>query len=245
MRQHGLLTPEFQLFETGREKVSPSLRYPVIVKPNAEGSSKWDRGQQRVRRRGRMRVAVKALIEKYRQPALVEEYVTGREFTVGLLGDRRPRVLPPMEIIFKDKAKDRPVYDFQVKQEWEKHVEYKCPAEPAPTELRTMERMAREVYDALDCRDVARIDFKMNAKGEVYVLEVNPLPGLTAGLLVVSCSSPRPPGSLPHAHREVLSGGLSGCGRSVAKRRSIASVRRARRIRKQEKLPLDRPQLPS
>ena len=75
---------------------------------------------------------MRELIDRYRQPALIEVYIPGREFTVGLLGDRRPRVLPPMEILFKDKANARPVYDFQIKQEWEKHVSYQCPAHLTP-----------------------------------------------------------------------------------------------------------------
>jgi D-alanine-D-alanine ligase len=178
-KQHGILTPEFQLFETGRERLSPALKFPVIVKPNAEGSSKGIAGTSVYDDEPGMRAAVKALIERYRQPALVEQYITGREFTVGLLGERRPRVLPPMEICFIDKAKERPVYDFNVKQEWAKHVEYKCPAPLTPTEARTIERVAREVFDALDCRDFARIDLRMNAQGQVHVFEVNPLPGLT------------------------------------------------------------------
>ena len=70
---------------------------------------------------------MRELIERYKQPALIEVYIPGREFTVGLLGDRRPRVLPPMEILFKDKGNQRPVYDFQIKQEWEKHVQLPVP----------------------------------------------------------------------------------------------------------------------
>ncbi len=178
-KQHGILTPEFQLFETGRERLLPTLKFPVIVKPNAEGSSKGIASTSVFDDEAGMRAAVKVLIEKYRQPALVEQYITGREFTVGLLGERRPRVLPPMEICFKDKSKERPVYDFVVKQEWAKHVEYKCPAPLTPTEARGMERIARETFDALDCRDFARIDIRMNAQGQFYVFEVNPLPGLT------------------------------------------------------------------
>ncbi len=181
LRQHQILTPEFQLFESGRERLSPTTRFPVIVKPNAEGSSKGIDGISVFDDEASMRTAVKSLIEKYRQPALVEEYITGREFTVGLLGDRRPRVLPPMEICFKDRSKDRPVYDFTVKQEWQKHVEYKCPPELTKEERTRIERAARETFDAIDCRDYARIDLRMNAKGDVYVLEINPLPGLTPG----------------------------------------------------------------
>jgi D-alanine-D-alanine ligase len=179
LKQHNILTPEFQLFETGREKLNPLLKFPVIVKPNTEGSSKGIGSTSVVDDEPGMRVLVKQLIEKYRQPALVEEYIPGREFTIGLLGDRRPRVLPPMEIVFKDKANVRPVYDFQVKQEWEKHVGYECPAKLTSTELKAIERAARDTFDALTCRDVARVDVRMNAAGQVYVLEANPLPGLT------------------------------------------------------------------
>jgi D-alanine-D-alanine ligase len=100
---------------------------------------------------------------------------------VGLLGDRRPRVLPPMEILFKDKSNQRPVYDYQIKQEWEKHVAYQCPAQLSPAELKAIERVCRETFAALDCRDVARVDLRVKPNGDIYVIEVNPLPGLTPG----------------------------------------------------------------
>jgi D-alanine-D-alanine ligase len=86
-----------------------------------------------------------------------------------------------MEIIFRDKGNERPVYDYQIKQEWEKHVYYECPAKLTPAELKAFERTARETFAALDCRDVARVDLRVDAKGDIYVLEVNPLPGLTPG----------------------------------------------------------------
>jgi len=179
--QHGIHTPEFQVMQSGREKLAPSLasKYPLIVKPNAEGSSKGIGSTCVVDDEATLRHIVREIIEKYRQPALIEEYITGREFTVGLLGDKRPRVLPPMEICFIDKGKPRPVYDFAIKQDWEKHVTYECPAKLSPAELRAVERAARETFVALDCRDVARVDLRMDARGQVYVLEVNPLPGLT------------------------------------------------------------------
>jgi len=181
LRQHGILTPEFQVFTSGREKLHPWLaqKFPLIVKPNAEGSSKGITGSGVVDDEPALRAAVAAIVDKYRQPALCEEYISGREFTVGLLGDKRPRIMPPMEICFKDTSKSRPVYDFEIKQEWEKHVFYECPAKLSPAELRAVERAARETFIALDCRDVARIDLRMSKDGQVYVLEVNPLPGLT------------------------------------------------------------------
>jgi D-alanine-D-alanine ligase len=182
LRQHGIPTPEFQVMETGRERLSPKMKFPLIVKPNQEGSSKGVSAHASVvDDEESLRQVVRELLDKYRQPALIEYYIAGREFTVGLLGDKRPRVLPPMEIIFLDKANPRPVYDYQIKQEWEKHVYYQCPAQLTPAELKSMERIARETFVALDCRDVARVDLRMDDAGEIYVLEVNPLPGLTPG----------------------------------------------------------------
>src|SRR5204863_2486036 len=75
----------------------------------------------------------------------------------------------------------RPVYDFAVKQEWEEHVYYECPAKLTESEQRAMEKIARATFWALDCRDVARVDMRMDPDGRIYVLEVNPLPGLTPG----------------------------------------------------------------
>ncbi len=182
LMQHGILTAEFQVMETGRERLSPKLKFPLIVKPNQEGSSKGvSASASVVDDEEGLRIVVRELIERYRQPALIEVYIPGREFTVGLLGDRRPRVLPPMEILFKDKTNERPVYDFQIKQEWEKHVQYQCPAHLTPAELKAIERVCRETFAALDCRDVARVDLRLTPKGEFYVIEVNPLPGLTPG----------------------------------------------------------------
>jgi hypothetical protein len=170
------------VMETGRERLSPKLKFPLIVKPNQEGSSKGvSASASVVDDEEGLRAVVKELIERYRQPALIERYITGREFTVGLLGDRRPRVLPPMEILFKDKDNLRPVYDYQIKQEWEKHVSYQCPAVLSPSELKAVERVARDTFAALDCRDVSRVDLRMTPKGDLYVIEVNPLPGLTPG----------------------------------------------------------------
>ncbi len=178
--QHDILTPKFQLMESARERLSPEMKFPLIVKPNAEGSSKGIGSTSVVDTEEELRAAVKSCVDKYRQPALVEEYIKGREFTVGLLGDKRPRVLPPMEIRFK-KDTDRPVYDYGVKQEWEEHVYYECPAHLTEAEQKAIEKIARATFWALDCRDVARVDMRMDNEGRIYVLEVNPLPGLTPG----------------------------------------------------------------
>jgi D-alanine-D-alanine ligase len=182
LSQHGILTPKFQVMETGRERLDGELKFPLIVKPNAEGSSKGIGTASVVDSEEELRAKVTAIIDRYKQPALVEEYITGREFTVGLLGSkRRLRVLPPMEIRFKDVQNERPVYDYVVKQEWEKHVEYECPAKLTEAENRAIEKVARATFASLECRDFARVDLRMAADGKIYVFEVNPLPGMTPG----------------------------------------------------------------
>ncbi len=170
-------TPAFQVLVTGKEKLR-SFRYPVIVKPNQEGTSKGITNKSVCDDEASLREVARELIDRYGQPALVEEYIFGRELTVGLLGERRPRVLPPMEVVFLE-ARARPVYDYACKQNWQEHVRYDCPAKLTKEELRAVERACRATFMALGCRDVARVDLRLTADGRVFVLEVNPLPGLT------------------------------------------------------------------
>ena len=74
---------------------------------------------------------------------------------------------------------ERPVYDYECKQDWQKHVRYECPAKLTKDELRAVERACRATFMTLGCRDVARVDLRLTPEGRVYVIEVNPLPGLT------------------------------------------------------------------
>jgi D-alanine-D-alanine ligase len=181
VRQHGILTPNFVTLQTGKERLPRELmRFPLIVKPIAEGSSKGVHHTSVVENESELREAAREMIAKYDQPALVESYVAGREFTVGLLGERRPKMLPPMEVVFLAPEK-HPVYSFEYKQDWSSKIRYDVPANLPPPQLRSLERAARECFIALGCRDVARVDFRMDEQGKVYFLECNPLPGLTPG----------------------------------------------------------------
>ncbi len=181
VRQHGILTPNFVTLQTGKERLPRELmKFPLIVKPVAEGSSKGVHHTSVVETEAELREAAREMIAKYDQPALVEGYVAGREFTVGLLGERRPKVLPPMEVVFLA-AEKHPVYSFEYKQDWSSKIRYDVPARLPPAQLRALERAARECFIALGCRDVARVDFRMDEQGKVYFLECNPLPGLTPG----------------------------------------------------------------
>jgi D-alanine-D-alanine ligase len=228
--QHDILTPRFQVMESHRERLSPDMRFPLIVKPNAEGSSKGIGSTSVVDNEEELRDKVKELIERYRQPALVEEYIAGREFTVGLLGDKRPRVLPPMEIRFKQVDETRPVYDYAVKQEWEKYVYYECPAKLTESEQKAMEKIARATFWALDCRDVARVDMRMDAEGRIYVLEVNPLPGLTPDysdlvLIAKACGM-----EYDQLIAEIMTGGLRRLREKRREERELEREREAQKV---------------
>ncbi len=182
VRAAGVDTPAFQLMVTGRERLDKQFtRWPLMVKPVAEGSSKGVVRKSVVHTEAELREVVKEMLERYEQPALIEEFIGGREFTVGLLGERRPKVLPPMEIVFTDKSDKTPVYRFEDKLEANERIKYEVPAKLEPAQLERMRTLARTAFMALGCRDVARIDFRMDDTGRLYFLECNPLPGLTPG----------------------------------------------------------------
>jgi D-alanine-D-alanine ligase len=181
IRQHGILTPNFFTMITGKERLPKDVKFPLIVKPVAEGSSKGVHATSVVENEQELRDEAQKMIAKYDQPALVEDYIGGREFTVGMLGERRPKVLPPMEVVFLDTKETRPVYSFEFKQDWSSKIRYDVPAVLEPQQLKALERAARESFIGLGCRDVARVDFRMDASGKIYFLECNPLPGLTPG----------------------------------------------------------------
>ncbi|MBL8909424.1 MAG: ATP-grasp domain-containing protein [Archangium sp.] len=182
VRAAGIETPVFQLMTTGRERLEKQFtRWPLMVKPVAEGSSKGVISKSVCHNEAELREVVKEMVERYQQPALVEEYIGGREFTVGLLGERRPEVLPPMEIVFTDKTDKTPIYKFEDKLEENDRIRYEVPAKLEPGQLDRLKAAARGAFMSLGCRDVARIDFRMDEAGRIYFIECNPLPGLTPG----------------------------------------------------------------
>jgi len=177
----GIPTPKFVLMRTGKERLPKDFSFPVILKPVAEGSSKGVMGINVAEDEAQLREIAAKLVTRYDQDVLVEEFLPGREFTVALLGDRRPKALPPMEIVFTDPNKRLPVYSFEHKLASSAEIRYDAPAKVEPRLRRELERVARRSFMALGCRDVARIDLRLDAKGRVYFIECNPLPGLTPG----------------------------------------------------------------
>lgn len=177
VRSAGVATPEFLVIDRVGAPLPAALKYPVIVKPVAEGSSKGVTQNSVARDAAELRAVVDAVVGRYGQGAMVEGFLTGREFTVGVLGDGE--VLAPMEIAFAASAAELPVYSFEHKQAFSDEVKYVCPAETTPALDAALRAAAREAFVALGCRDVARIDLRLDADGVVNFIECNPLPGLT------------------------------------------------------------------
>ncbi|MEA4911016.1 MAG: ATP-grasp domain-containing protein [Oscillospiraceae bacterium] len=179
----GVRCPASVLLTDGDTRAARPLRFPLIVKPNAEGSSKGISDVSIVETPQALEALVRRSCSVYRESMLAEEYIEGREFTVGLLGnDDALRVFPPMEIRYRKPTQGGyHVYSYSVKQNYREYVEYICPAPLTPRQTQEMTGAARRAFEALGCRDFARADFRMDAQGELYFIEINPLPGLAPG----------------------------------------------------------------
>lgn len=173
----GVATPAAILMHSAVQEIPANLTYPVIVKPVAEGSSKGIFTSSVVHNAQALKQAVAESIRRYHQPALVETFVGGREFTVGILEDDDIEVLPPMEIVFLQKE-DCSIYSYQYKLEWEKYLRYDTSPKLSLAQKKQLKDFARKSFIALGCRDVARMDFRMDHAGDLYFLECNALPGL-------------------------------------------------------------------
>jgi D-alanine-D-alanine ligase len=131
-----------------------------------------------------MRERVSWLLDRYREPALVEEYLSGREFTVAILGNGdQARALPIVEIKFDSLPKGvNPIYSYEAKWIWDdtsKPLEiFQCPAELASALRAEIERICLMAYRIVRCRDWCRIDVRLDADNRPHIMELNPLPGI-------------------------------------------------------------------
>lgn len=186
LRAHGIPTPEWLVAGSAlsRPRLSSLGKGPWLVKPAHEGSSKGIPERALCRTAAEVNARVEAIANDYAQPALVERFLTGREFTLGVLGNgSAARVLPLVEIRFDAlPAGAAPLYGYEAKWVWDTRERplqiFACPAETTPQLRRQIEQVALAAYHALGCRDWARIDVRLDADGTPHVLELNPLPGI-------------------------------------------------------------------
>ncbi|MCY2961207.1 MAG: D-alanine--D-alanine ligase [Planctomycetota bacterium] len=189
----GVATPRFTVVEDEDSAARLEFELPAIVKPNQEGSSMGVRLTSRVRTLEELRRETLRVVRDYGEPALVEEYVSGTEMTIGILGTGKDaRVIGAMEIAPRIAKPEEFVYSLEVKRDWERQVEYHVPPRVPPATLRAAEHCALAAYRALGCRDIARVDVRLDARGTPKFLEANPLPGMnprTGDLCILSTRS--------------------------------------------------------
>ena len=174
VRDAGVPTPAFAVAESATDAAGWDA-YPAFVKPLADGTGKGCEAGSLAKNAQELQAAVTRVIERFHQPALVERYLSGREFTVGIVGNgANARVLGVCEILL-NAAAEANIYSLLNKERCEDLVTY-VPADDA--EARLAGTRALQAYKALECRDAGRIDFRSDASGEPYFLEANPLAGL-------------------------------------------------------------------
>lgn len=177
-------TAPFVVIHTMDELRTSSLPLPAIVKPLHEGSSKGIFNASVVRTKAELEEQIRLVLETYAQPALVEKFLVGREFTVAMLGnDGNLRALPIVEIRFDALPEGvNPIYSYEAKWVWDTLDNpldvHQCPAKIDSALESSIVRTCVDTFRVLKCRDWCRIDIRLDENGIPNVIELNPLPGI-------------------------------------------------------------------
>jgi D-alanine-D-alanine ligase len=184
---HGIPTPAFSLVSSQKE-VEAFLQcthtYPMIVKPLHEGSSKGIFERSVVTTADELSQQLLEVLTVYKQPALVEAFLAGREFTVGMLGNGDSvETLPIVEITFEHLPEhSRKIYSYEAKWLWDDPCHpvevFRCPAPIESALAHEINALCKQAYHVLRCHDWARIDVRLDANQKPHIIEVNPLPGI-------------------------------------------------------------------
>ncbi len=180
----GIPTPEYQLFKSESAPLQQKLHFPLIVKPNCEGSAKGIHASSVVKDYPRLYEEIAAIMRLYRQDVLVEEFIDGVEVTVGILGNQEHKILPLLEIDFTNcKRSGESFYSWEVKEyqginPLYPDPQFHCPARLSKVQEEAVKEAALKAHQALGCLDVSRVDIRLSSDSIPYVLEVNPLSGL-------------------------------------------------------------------
>jgi D-alanine-D-alanine ligase len=171
----GVATPDFAVVSSINEADGIQLPFPLFLKPAAEGTGKGISSSSRVSSRESLSQVCGELLLRHRQPVLVEAYLPGREFTVGIVGTGTEAVsVGTMEVIFGGQAEEE-IYSYFNKKHYKGIISYAVPDRESAL---ACEACALAAWRALGCRDGGRVDIRMDGEGIPNFLEVNPLAGL-------------------------------------------------------------------
>jgi D-alanine-D-alanine ligase len=175
VRDAGVRTPEFSIVSTLADVDGVSLAFPLFAKPLAEGTGKGVTPRSRITSREELHEVCRGLLQEYRQPVLVEEYLPGREFTTGIIGTgAQAEAVGTMEVIMRETAEPH-AYTYVNKEDCDQRIDYEL---AHGEEARACADISLRAWRALGCRDSGRIDIRMDGEGRVSFMEVNPLAGL-------------------------------------------------------------------
>lgn len=175
IRDCGLTTPDFAVVETEKDLEKVDLPYPLFVKPVAEGTGKGIDARSRTGNKDELSTLCKTLLPKYSAGLIVETFVAGREFTVGIVGTGdKAEVIGTLEVTLNPDAEAHS-YTYLNKEKCEERVAYSIPGDETAGKCETL---ALAAWRSLNCRDAGRVDIRVDHHGVPNFLEVNPLAGL-------------------------------------------------------------------
>lgn len=174
-----ILTPQFQVFRKSAQNIKSSLNFPLIVKPLCTDGGVGITSKSVVKNKSELKKQLKKCIKENHQPAIVEEFIDGREFCVPVLGNK---VLPPVEIVFKTSKNLPGILSYDAK--WNKSSKFYLQSRICvrnkvsrnfPIGLKqSIENSALKTFRAMGCSSYASVDIRVNKEGKIFVLEINP-----------------------------------------------------------------------
>jgi D-alanine-D-alanine ligase len=175
IRDQGLPTPDFAVVAGEEDLSAVRLSYPLFAKPVAEGTGKGVDSGSKLTSRAELEARCRELLARYRQPVLVERFLPGREYTVGIIGTgAKAEAVGTLEVLLRQGA-EREVYSYQNKENCEELVDYRLAKDPKALQAQAT---ALAGWRALGCRDAGRIDLREDERGVPNIMELNPLAGL-------------------------------------------------------------------
>jgi|SRR5680860_49202 len=177
LKEYGILIPPHQLFRHENDKLRTNMLFPLIVKPVREEASIGIYENCVVSNENDLRFRIAEIIERYKQPALVEKFIDGREISVGVIGNMPDlHIFPPLEFLFEGaRSSLEEIRSYEYK--WGGRKEQMVRAELPKKVIERLQENSRIAYLATDCRDYARMDFRVS-KNNIYFLEANYNPGI-------------------------------------------------------------------
>lgn len=175
IKANGLATPDFYVVHKIEDINKINIPYPLFAKPVAEGTGKGINAKSIVCNKEQLKASCKYLLDKFKQPVLIEEFLSGREFTVGVVGTGdEARSIGLMEVILNEHA-EQDVYSYDNKEDYLQRVEYILADDET---AKACEQLAVASFRCLECEDGGRVDIRLDKNGVPNFIEINPLAGL-------------------------------------------------------------------